>query len=140
MTVCLSLAGVSVHDMPLLLGINLGKNKTSSDAVADYVDGVRTLGSFADYIVVNVSSPNTPGLRSMQKRKQLEELLDAVMAERDRLANSPPVLVKIAPDLSDCDKEDIAAVVCRSKVCLNAGIDPIGSRLTDGWAGGLAGV
>ena len=102
--------------MPFVLGVNLGKNKTSTDAIADYVKGVRELGCFADYIVINVSSPNTPGLRSMQKRKQLEELIDKVMAERDCLVNRPPLLVKIAPDLSDDDKEDIAAVICRRNV------------------------
>ena len=61
-----------------LVGANLGKNKDSRDAGADYVGGVRTLGPHVDYIVVNVSSPNTPGLRDMQGRKQLESLLDMV--------------------------------------------------------------
>ncbi|XP_062500906.1 dihydroorotate dehydrogenase (quinone), mitochondrial-like isoform X2 [Corticium candelabrum] len=112
-------AGVAVRDMPFVLGVNLGKNKTSTDAIADYVKGVRELGCFADYIVINVSSPNTPGLRSMQKRKQLEELIDKVMAERDCLVNRPPLLVKIAPDLSDDDKEDIAAVICRRNSALD---------------------
>jgi dihydroorotate dehydrogenase len=102
--------------MPFLLGVNLGKNKVSSDAVADYIDGVKSLGPFADYIVINVSSPNTPGLRSMQKMKQLSELIDKVVAERDKLPNHPPLLVKLAPDLSDGDKEDIADVVCRAQV------------------------
>ncbi|XP_019852949.1 PREDICTED: dihydroorotate dehydrogenase (quinone), mitochondrial-like isoform X2 [Amphimedon queenslandica] len=73
------------------LGVNLGKNKTSTDAVDDYVQGIRELGGHADYIVINISSPNTPGLRSLQ------------------------VLVKIAPDLNDSDKEDIAEVVIRKE-------------------------
>ena len=60
------------------LGVNLGKNKDSMDAAEDYVQGVRRLGKFADYLVVNVSSPNTPGLRDMQGRQQLAELLDKV--------------------------------------------------------------
>jgi len=60
------------------LGVNLGKNKDSVDAAGDYVQGIRQLGEFADYIVVNVSSPNTPGLRDMQGRQQLAELLDKV--------------------------------------------------------------
>ena len=60
------------------LGVNLGKNKDSVDAAEDYVQGVRQLGEFADYLVVNVSSPNTPGLRDMQGRQQLAELLDKV--------------------------------------------------------------
>ena len=61
-----------------MVGVNLGKNKLSEDASADYVRGVRELGPHADYIVVNVSSPNTPGLRDMQGRQQLEQLLDKV--------------------------------------------------------------
>ena len=60
------------------LGVNLGKNKDSVDAAGDYIQGIRQLGEFADYIVVNVSSPNTPRLRDMQGRQQLAELLDKV--------------------------------------------------------------
>lgn len=60
------------------LGVSLGKNKTSPQAREDYVKGIRILGEFADYVVVNVSSPNTPGLRDMQAREQLTNLLDAV--------------------------------------------------------------
>ncbi|XP_025115969.1 dihydroorotate dehydrogenase (quinone), mitochondrial-like isoform X2 [Pomacea canaliculata] len=98
-----------------LMGVNLGKNKLSGHPVSDYVTGVRIFGKVADYLVINVSSPNTPGLRDLQGKKELEELLDQVVAERDRLRVSPkpPLLLKIAPDLSDKDKEDIAAVVTR---------------------------
>lgn len=60
------------------MGINLGKNKTSADEVGDYSKGVRCLGEFADYIVINVSSPNTPGLRELQGRERLATLLDKV--------------------------------------------------------------
>lgn len=97
----------------LPLGINLGKNKTSSDAAADYVVGVRQLGPLADYIVVNVSSPNTPGLRDLQGKEELRHLLAKVMQERDVLKSDhrPAVLVKIAPDLTLQDKQDIASVV-----------------------------
>lgn len=62
----------------LPLGINLGKNKTSVDAAADYVEGVRVLGPLADYLVVNVSSPNTAGLRSLQGKTELRRLLAKV--------------------------------------------------------------
>lgn len=62
----------------LPLGINLGKNKQSQDAVADYLEGVRTLGPLADYLVVNVSSPNTPGLRDLQGKTELRQLLHRV--------------------------------------------------------------
>ncbi|XP_076989023.1 dihydroorotate dehydrogenase (quinone), mitochondrial [Tamandua tetradactyla] len=97
----------------LPLGINLGKNKTSVDAAADYVEGVRVLGPLADYLVVNVSSPNTPGLRSLQGKAELHCLLAKVLQERDALkrAHKPAVLVKIAPDLTAQDKKDIAGVV-----------------------------
>ena len=73
-----SLATKMSSDSCKLLGVNLGKNKNSTDGVDDYVQGVRTLGECADYIVVNVSSPNTPGLREMQGREQLTRLLDKV--------------------------------------------------------------
>ncbi|NWJ11282.1 PYRD dehydrogenase, partial [Crypturellus undulatus] len=103
---------LSEAGMPL--GINLGKNRSSADAAADYVAGVQALGPLADYLVVNVSSPNTPGLRALQGRGELRDLLSKVLAERDALPceRKPAVLVKIAPDLSAQDKQDIASVVC----------------------------
>ena len=83
---CLSLNHTSIIPInvlsltaePGIIGINLGKNKTSEDAVKDYTDGVKKFGELADYLVINVSSPNTPGLRAMQGRKQLQELVDKV--------------------------------------------------------------
>ncbi|XP_046714302.1 dihydroorotate dehydrogenase (quinone), mitochondrial isoform X2 [Silurus meridionalis] len=95
------------------LGINLGKNKLSTNSVADYLEGVRALGPLADYLVVNVSSPNTPGLRELQGKKELRHLLEQVLKARDTLQgpNHPPVMVKIAPDLSQQDKQDIAEVI-----------------------------
>ncbi|KAF5749859.1 Dihydroorotate dehydrogenase (quinone) [Tripterygium wilfordii] len=99
---------------PGILGVNLGKNKTSEDAAADYVQGVHTLSQYADYLVINVSSPNTPGLRMLQGRKQLKDLVKKVQAARDEMQwgeeGPPPLLIKIAPDLSKEDLEDIAAV------------------------------
>lgn len=85
-----------------VVGINIGKNKTSDDAVRDYRTGASLLGPLADYLVVNVSSPNTPGLRDLQAIEELRPILAAVQDATDT-----PVLVKIAPDLSD---EDIDAV------------------------------
>ncbi|XP_077444183.1 dihydroorotate dehydrogenase (quinone), mitochondrial isoform X4 [Stigmatopora argus] len=95
------------------LGINLGKNKQSHDAQADYLEGMRVLGPLADYLVVNVSSPNTPGLRDLQGKAELRRLLHTVLKERDGTAggHKTPILVKIAPDLSAQDKRDIADVV-----------------------------
>jgi dihydroorotate dehydrogenase len=95
-----------------ILGVNLGKNRESEDAAADYAAGARALGRYADYLVINVSSPNTPGLRALQGRAELERLVEAV---RPALAEAlperaPPLLIKIAPDLEPADLEDIAAV------------------------------
>lgn len=102
----------------IVLGINLGKNKTSENATSDYVEGVRTLGPFADYLVINVSSPNTPGLRSLQGKKELEVLTSKVIEARNRELKDrrPPVLLKIAPDLEEQDKIDIASVALKNKV------------------------
>ncbi|KAI8918208.1 Dihydroorotate dehydrogenase [Powellomyces hirtus] len=96
-----------------LLGVNLGKNKTSAaDSNDDYVNGVTRLGPYADYLVVNISSPNTPGLRALQRREPIQKLLEEVKHARDEnLPHHPPLLVKIAPDLGDKELEDIAAVV-----------------------------
>ena len=91
-----------------ILGANLGKNKDSIDAAADYAAGVRALGPHADYLVINVSSPNTPGLRALQGRAPLEALIAAVLEARG--GRRPPLLLKIAPDLSEADKQDIAEV------------------------------
>ena len=105
-----NLGGVKTRPGPI--GVNLGKNADSVDAAADYTAGVRALAGLADYLVINVSSPNTPGLRALQSRDQLSELLDAVRAELRAEAPSdpPPLLLKVAPDLTDDDKRDIAAV------------------------------
>nr|GMD72778.1 dihydroorotate dehydrogenase (quinone), mitochondrial [Ipomoea batatas] len=105
---------------PGILGVNLGKNKTTEDAAADYVQGVHTLSQYADYLVINISSPNTPGLRQLQGRKQLKDLVKKVQAARDEMQwgeeGPPPLLVKIAPDLSMQDLEDIAAVALALRV------------------------
>lgn len=108
-----------------IVGVNLGKNKTSPDAAADYTTGVYKLGPYADYLVINISSPNTPGLRALQSRAELESLVKAVKAARDQMqwnknglngGTPPPLLVKIAPDLTEADKADIAAVAMKQGV------------------------
>ncbi|HKH65927.1 MAG TPA: quinone-dependent dihydroorotate dehydrogenase [Reyranella sp.] len=92
------------------IGVNVGANKDSTDRAADYVVGCKALAQYADYLVCNVSSPNTPGLRSLQGRTQLADLLKRV---QDAIAAKPvPLLVKIAPDATDDDLDDIV-VVCR---------------------------
>ena len=93
-----------------VVGVNLGKNRDSTDAAADYLDGVRRVGQLADYFVINVSSPNTPGLRDLQRREILDDLLRQVIAARDTAAPGTPLLVKIAPDLSPEEQADIAAL------------------------------
>ncbi|KAJ3410848.1 Dihydroorotate dehydrogenase (quinone), mitochondrial [Chytridiales sp. JEL 0842] len=101
-----------------LLGINLGKNKTSpADSNDDYVKGIHTFGPLADYLVVNISSPNTPGLRSLQRREPMLRLLKEVKTARDEVCGrSVPVLVKVAPDLKAEEVEDVAAVVTESGI------------------------
>ncbi len=92
------------------LGINIGKSKVipESEAISDYQRSTRFLAPYADYLVVNVSSPNTPGLRNLQAVEKLSPLLQAVRRQADQVTESRvPLLVKIAPDLSD---EDVLAV------------------------------
>lgn len=102
-----------------LLGINLGKNK-NGDEVEDYVKGVQRMGLYADVLVINVSSPNTPGLRSLQLESKLTNLLKVVVGERDKLnegiTRKPPVLVKIAPDLSELEIKSIAESAKEAKI------------------------
>jgi dihydroorotate dehydrogenase len=95
---------------PGIVGVNLGRNRDSADAAADYEAGVRRLAGLADYFVVNVSSPNTPGLRDLQRRAPLEALLCGVLAARDAEGCRAPLLVKIAPDLTREARADVAAV------------------------------
>lgn len=100
-----------------LVGVNVGKNKDSSDAAADYAAGARACAPYADFIVCNVSSPNTPGLRALQGRAALAELIAAVKSGLAETGRTLPLLVKIAPDLTPQDREDIA------QVALESGID-----------------
>ncbi|CAA0136508.1 Dihydroorotate dehydrogenase (quinone) [Mycolicibacterium vanbaalenii] len=93
----------STPDVPI--GVNIGKTKVTppEKAADDYAECARLLGPLADYLVVNVSSPNTPGLRDLQSVESLRPILTAVLAE-----TSTPVLIKIAPNLADSDIDDIA--------------------------------
>ncbi len=81
--------------------MNIGANRDSGDPIADYVAGVHAFGPLASYLAVNISSPNTPGLRDLQAPDRLNALLDAVMAARANLGRFVPILVKLAPDLHD---------------------------------------
>jgi dihydroorotate dehydrogenase len=108
-----------------ILGVNLGANRDSPDPAADYVRGLQQLGAFADYVTINVSSPNTPGLRGLQERARLRDLLTRLLAARAGLglpagaggARNPPLLLKIAPDLDPAQLRDIV------EVALESGID-----------------
>lgn len=99
-----------------LIGVNIGKNKDAPGGSQDFVTCARALAPYADYLVVNVSSPNTPGLRGLQNREELAALLRDVRAVRDAAPNNPPLLVKIAPDLTPEMRADIAEVVLASGI------------------------
>ncbi|GAB4522813.1 MAG: quinone-dependent dihydroorotate dehydrogenase [Amphiplicatus sp.] len=91
-----------------VVGVNLGANKNSEDRAGDYVEGVKRLEGLVDFYTINISSPNTPGLRALQDRTALARLLAQALAARDALKAPAPVFLKIAPDLTDADKADIA--------------------------------
>ncbi|HMO76701.1 MAG TPA: quinone-dependent dihydroorotate dehydrogenase [Sphingopyxis sp.] len=91
------------------LGINIGANKDSDDRVADYAKGTAAMAPLADYLTVNISSPNTPGLRALQDKGALEALLDAVAAAQSE-GQAKPVFLKVAPDLEPADIDDVVTV------------------------------
>jgi dihydroorotate dehydrogenase len=97
-----------------IVGVNLGKNKEQTDAAADYVAGALAFAPHADFLVINVSSPNTPGLRALQSRAALEDLVGQVRAALAK--NAPPLLLKVAPDLTGDDRRDIAEVALASRL------------------------
>jgi dihydroorotate dehydrogenase len=102
-----------------IVGVNVGANRDSSDRVADYVRLIETFAQVADYITVNVSSPNTPGLRDLQQAKSLDDLLARVVDARERVQarhGAIPVLLKIAPDVSLADLDDIVGVARRRRM------------------------
>ena len=96
-----------------IVGVNLGANKDSQDKAADYVMGIQCFEGLASYFTVNVSSPNTPGLRGLQNRQELADLLTRVMSARK---GTTPIFLKIAPDLVPEERADIAATVLESGV------------------------
>ncbi|KAL3109211.1 hypothetical protein niasHT_016117 [Heterodera trifolii] len=100
----------SVPDSGVPLGVNLGKNKTAEDAAHDLGEGIVEFSPYSDYLVVNISSPNTPGLRDLQRKKELKKLLLSLGEVRQKCAVKPPLFVKISPDLSSEQLADIAEV------------------------------
>ena len=132
------LAGIPV-------GLNIGANKDSLDRSADFASVVRIAGAAADFLTVNVSSPNTEKLRDLQGADALAALLDGVIRARDSLPNRPPVFVKIAPDLDDEALAQIAsvamaapvdAIIATNTTLSRDGIDPTHAQQ----AGGLSGA
>ena len=103
-----------------LLGINIGANKDSEDFIVDYELGLEKFWKFADYFTANISSPNTPGLRDLQAKDALNQLLDRLTQLRDKLMeetyNSPPVFLKVAPDLDEDAMDEIANCVNASSI------------------------
>jgi len=102
-----------------IVGVNIGANKDSSDRSADYARLVEIMAPVASYLTINISSPNTPGLRDLQISSALDDLLARVMATRDRVvpqAGPTPVLLKIAPDLSLSDLDDVVGIARARRV------------------------
>ena len=103
-----------------IVGANVGKNKLTEDGAADYVAGIEALTPYADYLVVNLSSPNTPGLRALQAKDPITELLGRTIRARDKnatgLKKKPPLLAKIGPDLAVEEMRDIVEVALASGV------------------------
>lgn len=139
--------------LPIPLGISLGKSRVTllSEAVGDYLASLRALYPYGDYFAVNVSSPNTPGLRTLQDRGHLSELLAALQAEARGLAGAgerpKPLLVKVAPDLADsaiaellatCAEHGVAGVIATNTTLSRAGLNPR-DIVRGGQPGGLSG-
>jgi dihydroorotate dehydrogenase len=100
--------------MPGVIGVNIGINKDSADRIADYAAGVRAMSEVAKYLTINISSPNTPGLRQLQDEGALRELLAAVKEARPR--NGPPIFLKVAPDLGQGEPDQIVRVAMQHGV------------------------
>ena len=126
-----------------IVGVNVGANKDAADRIADYAAGIAAMAPVADYLTINISSPNTPGLRALQEAAVLDELLARAMAARG--ADGPPIFLKVAPDLVPADVDAIA------RVAIERGVDalivsnttiarPVLKSARAGEAGGLSGA
>jgi dihydroorotate dehydrogenase len=130
-----------------IVGVNVGANKDSADRIGDYIAGIRTFRDLADYMTINISSPNTPGLRDLQGDSELSDLLSAVAAERE--PGDPPVFLKVAPDLDEAAPARIvetatrygiaAIIVANTTITRPSGPQALKSRYA-GEAGGLSGA
>jgi len=138
--------------LPVILGINIGRTKLVPEewVVADYEKSARLLAPYADYLVVNVSSPNTPGLRDLQATDKLRPLLEAVRRQADSVTESRvPLLVKIAPDLSDGEVLAVAdlatdlgldGIIATNTTTTRDGLSSPPEDLEKAGAGGLSGA
>ena len=99
-----------------LLGINIGPNKDSKDRLNDYLIGLRSFHDIADYITVNISSPNTENLRNFHNEKKFDELINSIKEERNNLKSKIPIVVKISPDISEAQTELISEILLRHDV------------------------
>jgi len=98
------------------IGVNLGKNKTTENAKEDYVKGIEALASLGDYLVINVSSPNTPGLRGLQSRSSIRSLMSSCVSARNAHAPDKLLFVKVAPDLTDSGIDGVVEAVVAEMV------------------------
>ena len=126
-----------------IIGVNIGANKDSADRIADYVEGVRAMSPVARYLTINISSPNTPGLRQLQDEGALRALLSAVQEARD--PKGPPLFLKVAPDLGEAEPDQIVRVAIHHNVDAIIVANTTVSRppLKSKWgeqAGGLSGA
>jgi dihydroorotate dehydrogenase len=101
---------------PGIVGVNIGANKDSADRIADYAVMASRMTPVASYLCVNISSPNTPGLRALQDEGALTGLLDAVIAARDAAGGTPPIFLKVAPDLESADIDAIARIAIEKRL------------------------
>jgi len=101
-----------------VVGINIGMNKSQTEPAKDYGVLIKMLGPMADYLTINISSPNTPGLRDLQKREPLLELLGRIKDERKKACGNhpPPILVKLAPDLDEDQQQELATTLKEAEV------------------------
>jgi dihydroorotate dehydrogenase len=138
------LRGRDILQVPL--GVNLGKSKVTpaEEAADDYRRSFERVGHLADYVVVNISSPNTPGLRDLQRVDEVRRIIETIQGPNQRLAQPRPLLVKLAPDLADEEAIDCAGAAldagCAGLILTNTSIRFDGLRSsTEGMSGGLSG-
>lgn len=130
---------------PGIVGVNVGANKDSADRARDYALGVGRFADLADYFTINISSPNTPGLRDFHQERELSELLARVIEARDRGKRRVPILLKIAPDLDDAAIETTAGIARRAGIegmvvsNTTVGRQAVAGDPLAGEAGGLSG-